>query len=92
MPSTTLSLQATKSHAYFESLSKHFARKVAVQRDGNRACITFPMGECTMSVHAQNLRFDASAADSAALEAVQTIITSHVLRFSELKDAETHWQ
>ena len=92
MPASRSSLRADKSRAYFDSLCKHFARKVEVQREGDRACIAFPMGECTLWTRDDVLGFEACAADAEALEAVKSIIALHVLRFSAFKDTEVIWE
>jgi len=91
MPSAKLTLRANKSQAYFDSLCKHFARKVNVERTGNSATVAFPMGECHMSVDNDQMLFDASAADQEALEAVKMIIATHAVRFVELKDSLVNW-
>ncbi len=91
MPSASLSLKAKKSQAYFNSLCKHFARKVEVVRDENSATVAFPMGSCRMSVCEMNLNFDVNADNEASLNAVKKIVSDHVVRFGELKNAKVCW-
>jgi len=91
MPSAHLVLQAQKSQAYFESLCKHFARKVEVKQENDKATVAFPMGLCTMLVEDTAMHFEASADDNEALDAVKHIIASHAVRFGELKNASIEW-
>lgn len=85
-------VHADKAERYFNTLCKHFARKVRVQRDGDQARVHFPMGICDMAVQGTALRFQCAAADEAALLAVQGIIASHVTLFGEMKGAHLDWQ
>lgn len=91
MPSAHLVLQAQKSQAYFESLCKHFARKVEVKREEDKATVAFPMGVCTMLVEGNAMHFAANADDLEALEAVKHIIANHAVRFGELKESTIVW-
>ncbi len=91
MLSANLNLRAHKSQAYFDSLCKHFARKVAVVRDGNRASVSFPAGDCSMSVNEGELMFVVTAQDRSALDDVRMIISMHVVRFSEIDEADMNW-
>jgi hypothetical protein len=91
MPTSSTTLHATKAAGYFDSLCRHFARKVAVERDGDQALMHFPMGQCVMTLGSGRMHFECRAADSVALEAVQSIIASHALRFIELRDSDVAW-
>ena len=91
MHSSRLMLTATKAAGYYDALCRHFARKVKVDRDGDRATVLFPMGTCDMSFEGQHLQFLCSAEDDHALEAVKTVIERHVVRFGELKQANVEW-
>ncbi|NBC48982.1 MAG: DUF2218 domain-containing protein [Gammaproteobacteria bacterium] len=91
MPSSFATLRATKAAGYFDSLCRHFARKVAVEREGNRARVQFPMGGCLMSLDGQQLQFRCDAEDELALNAMQTVISQHALRFGEWRNADVCW-
>lgn len=91
MPSASLIVRAIKAGAYFDSLCKHFARKVTVERDTHKAKVNFPMGLCHMSLDGEAMCFECSAEDARALEAVKIIIADHVVRYGELKDANLQW-
>lgn len=91
MPSARLTLQATKAAGYFDSLCRHFARKVTVEREGNQALVQFPMGECEMAIDGQRMSFRCVAMDDQALDTVKMIIASHAVRFGELREAEVLW-
>jgi len=92
MPSAYLALQAQKSHAYFESLCKHFSRKAEVIREGDSATVMFPMGWCKMSANDGVMYFNANADDVSALDTVKYIIASHAIRFNELKNTVVEWR
>lgn len=92
MPSAYLVLQAEKSPAYFDSLCKHFARKVEVIHDGDKARVNFAMGYCEMSADTESMSFAAHAEEDEALKTVKYIIESHAVRFGELKDAKVEWR
>ena len=85
------SVEAQKATRYFDSLCKHFARKVEVERSDNRGRVKFPMGDCLISLNDPVISFCCEADSSAALSAMQHIIDSHVTRFGELKDIEMTW-
>lgn len=91
MLSANLSLRANKSQAYFDSLCKHFARKVEVTREGNQASVAFPLGSCRMSVENGALQFVVNARDTSSLDIVKMIISTHVVRFSEINAADVNW-
>lgn len=91
MLSATLELQAVKSQAYFQSLCKHFARKVEVEQLEQEATVHFPMGNCLMSVDGECMRFVVHAEETEGLEKAKMIIESHALRYGELKDSQAIW-
>lgn len=91
MLSAHLCLSCTKSRAYYDSLCKHFARKVEVTYIDDQARVHFPMGTCVMQVQGELMSFAAEAHDDAALEMVKQVIASHVVRYGELKDAKVVW-
>ena len=91
MPFAKLTLRANKSRAYFDSLCKHFSRKVDVDRVDNEATVTFPKGKCHMSFSSDQMHFNVSARDQETLETVKTIIAAHVVRYGELKDTPVSW-
>lgn len=91
MPSAKLTLRAVKADRYLDSLCRHFARKVSVERTAEHATVAFAMGECRMSVDGEQMHFVCHAADTRALDAVKTIVTDHVIRFGELRDVTVHW-
>lgn len=92
MPVASLSLRAKKSQAYFNSLCKHFTRKVEVIRDENTATVAFPTGSCKISVCDMDLSFHAQADDENALNVVKHIVSIHVVRFGEFKNVEICWK
>jgi len=92
MPSAYLVLQAQKSQAYFDSLCKHFARKVEVVQENDSAIVMFPMGQCKMSVNDGVMYFAADADNEEALNTVKYIVDSHAVRFGELKQATVEWR
>ena len=91
MPDSEATLRTTKAAGYFNSLCRHFARKVAVERDLTKARIHFPMGECLMSIDEEQMHFQCRADDAAALEAVKSIVADHALRYGELRGARMQW-
>ena len=91
MPTSKLTLRAEKSRAYFESLCKHFARKVQVDRNNNRATVFFSAGECEMLLEDKHMSFHASANDPEALNIVKAVISSHAVRFGELRNTPMEW-
>ncbi|EGV29796.1 Uncharacterized conserved protein UCP028291 [Thiorhodococcus drewsii AZ1] len=91
MPSSSTSLQAAKAAGYFDSLCRHFARKVAVERDGDHARVRFPMGDCLMSLEGQQMHVQCIADDGQALETLKSIVAAHALRFAEWRNARLTW-
>jgi hypothetical protein len=91
MQKTQMRLSAVKSRGYYDSLCRHFARKVPVDRAGNRATVLFPMGTCDMVLDGDEMHFLCSAKDDKALDAVKTVIEQHVVRFGELKQVRVEW-
>ena len=91
MPSSNLTLRADKAEKYIKSLSKHFARKIEVTQETEVATVAFPMGLCRMFADGREMHFCCKADSDQALEAVKTIINSHVTRFGELKNVTVQW-
>lgn len=91
MLSAKLILEADKSQAYFDSLCKHFSRKVEVVREANRATVAFPMATCYMQVDQRQMQFTLQADCDDSLARAKYIIESHALRFGELKGAQAIW-
>ncbi len=92
MLSAKLQLKAVKSHAYFDSLCKHFGRKVEVAREEDAATVAFPMGDCYMSVVGETMLFTVKAETEEGLEKAKNVIESHALRYGELKNSEAIWE
>lgn len=83
--------KAIKAEKYFETLCKHFSKKVLVEKDITTARVHFQAGICDMKVDSQRMIFNCSAKSSEALATVEDIITSHVTKFSEFRDSTLHW-
>lgn len=91
MKTTQGQVQAEKADRYFESLSKHFARKVKVDKSETCARVHFPAGICLIELERNNIIFNGEAKTDNDLEIIKQIIDSHVNRFGELKDQSIDW-
>ena len=84
-------VEAEKADRYFDTLCKHFARKVEVEKTDNTGKVHFPMGICNMQVEGPVMTFNCEAESEPALNAVKEVIESHVLRLGELRGATMEW-
>lgn len=92
MPTSKLSVRSPKAERYYDSLCRHFARKVEVDRDGAAATVHFPMGPCDMASEGDTLSFRCSAPADDALVAMQEIIERHLSPRPDFRDIEFDWQ
>ncbi len=82
----------TNGTSYIKRLCTHFAHKISVEHTDQHGIAHFAMGTCTMHADAAALRFTAEAADQAALDQIQAIITSHLERFAFREQPALVWQ
>ncbi|MEM8576699.1 MAG: DUF2218 domain-containing protein [Pseudomonadota bacterium] len=67
---------------YLQQLCKHFAHKVDVRMEGERAEVAFPMGPAQLSAAPEGLHAVVSGATAEDAARAQGIIDSHLVRFA----------
>jgi hypothetical protein len=93
MLNSQMSVTTPKAQAYCKSLSRHFARKVPVDKlQQHASCVHFPMGECNIQAQGESLSFSCRADNSSALAKIQQIIDVHLQRQIDMKDYPLIWQ
>jgi hypothetical protein len=67
------------------------AEQVQVEWSQTEGKVTFPGGQCDMRVSGDALLLRAEAADGAALEFIENLISSHLSRFSRREPLTVTW-
>lgn len=67
---------------YLKRLCNHFAHKLPVELTEDRGVLRFDFGTCRLHATPDALLMDAEAADSEALERLQSVVVSHLDRFA----------
>jgi len=67
------------------------AEQVQVEWTETEGTVTFPGGQCTMRASGDALLLRAEAADGAALEFIESLIGSHLERFSRREPLTVTW-
>ena len=78
----TSTLPTARAAALMETAAKHFAHKVAVDRNGDTARVAFPTGIGIMQAGPDGLALTIEAADETAAEGVRAVLEGHLLRFA----------
>ena len=92
MPQARVALKAQKADKYLTTLSKHFAKKVAVDTQEQMSKVYFPMGTCQMNLSDNTISFLCEAEEEEALATVQHIISAHITMLKEFKECKIEWQ
>lgn len=93
MTQSKATVATASGRRYLGQLCKHFAHKIPTELDldAGRGRIDFPFGACRLESDAAGLRLEAEAEDASALERVQQVIESHLLRFAFREDLSMTW-
>ncbi|MDO6459421.1 DUF2218 domain-containing protein [Granulosicoccaceae sp. 1_MG-2023] len=93
MPSTLTEVQSPKADKYMNSLCKHFARKVKVERDAHHsnATVHFPMGCCHIRLSETQLQFECVADSEGQLNVVREIVDLHIIKLGDFRGLSLHW-
>ncbi len=73
-------------------LCNHFAHRVAVQRDPERARIEFPNAPCSLQVMDEKLHLRIECEDRAALQRLQEVVARHLKQVAATEAFEVDWQ
>ena len=81
-----------KAEGYAAQLCKHFAHKLPAGFEGSDGEIAFPMGTCRLHAEGETLTLTVEGADAAAVERLQQVVASHLLRFAFREELAVDWQ
>ncbi|RED44173.1 DUF2218 domain-containing protein [Aestuariispira insulae] len=76
---------------YLRQLCKHFAHKVPVELDQQKARVDFPPGPCLMMADETALSFYCQGGSADGLARIQLIIDDHLKRFAWREEPEIQW-
>ncbi|MFO7276523.1 MAG: DUF2218 domain-containing protein [Pseudomonadota bacterium] len=76
---------------YMGRLCKHFAHRVAVHQEADRARIEFPGAPCSLRADAERLEMRLEAEDAATLERLQEVVTRHLKQVAPGEQFEVSW-
>jgi uncharacterized protein len=91
MPSATTSVSIPTPARYMGRLCNHFAHRVPVHREPDRARVEFPDAPCSMQVRDDRLEMRIEAADSTTLERLQEVVTRHLKQVAPTESFEVSW-
>ena len=76
---------------YMVRLCNHFAHRVTVHREGDRARIEFPDAPCSLHAQAATLDMRIEAGDAAALERLKGVVAKHLKQVAAKEAFEINW-
>jgi hypothetical protein len=76
---------------YMVRLCNHFAHRVAVQREAERARIEFPNAPCSLVAGDGTLEIRIESADPQALDRLQEVIARHLKQVASGESVEVNW-
>ena len=89
---STASVETDHASKYLQQLCKHFAHKVEVSYDRHAGHVTFPMGICLMKADDNILHFNIRAESSDAVQAAQSVIDVHLVKFAWREELSVSWR
>jgi len=91
-----LSAQASVSIAtparYMGRLCNHFAHRVTVHREADRARVDFPNAPCSLQVLDDRLEMRIESDDPSAIERAKEVLTRHLKQVAPEETFEVSWQ
>ncbi len=92
MPSSTAAVTLPQAERVLFKMCKHFAIKVPVAFDSDKADIDFRIGRCRVQRQGELLQMRCDADDTERLERVQYIIDEHLVLMARDKQLVVAWQ
>ncbi|MEI2301738.1 DUF2218 domain-containing protein [Ensifer sp. MJa1] len=93
MQEATTHFATENGQKYLAQLCKHFAHKVDVEQEGDRAELRFSCGTGYLQATPDGLSIRALSPDVAELADTKSVIESHLLRFAFREEpGPLHWQ
>ena len=91
--SSTGRFETSHAHRYMTQLCKHFGHKIPATVEGDEGSISFEIGTARLMASGSGLQCTVAGADAAAVERLQDIIDSHLVRFAFREDfTRMDWQ
>ena len=88
---TTTHVITGAGEKYLAQLCKHFGHKIDVEQTETQAIFHFGAGQATVRITDRGLELGAQASTAAGLEKVQSILGSHLERFSFRENLVVTW-
>ncbi len=77
---------------YMARLCNHFAHRVAVQREPDRARIEFPNAPCSLQIRDEKLQLRIESEDMATLQHLQDVVARHLKQVAANETFDVDWQ
>jgi uncharacterized protein len=91
MPATHASVDIATPARYMARLCNHFAHRVAVHREPDRARIEFPNGPCSLQATGTKLEMRIEASDTATLDRLEGVVARHLKQVASAETFEVQW-
>lgn len=91
MPTTHASVAIPTPARYMARLCNHFAHRVTVHREPERARIEFPEAPCSLQASGERLEMRIEAADVATLERLEHVVARHLKQVASAETFEVRW-
>lgn len=88
---STAIVATPKAAGYAAQLCKHFSHKIPASFDASDGEVAFPMGTCRLHAEGEALTLTVEGADAAAIERLQEVVASHLLRFAFREELAVDW-
>ncbi|MGR4869116.1 DUF2218 domain-containing protein [Variovorax sp. LARHSF232] len=92
MPTSTADVTVPQAERVLFKMCKHFAIKVPVEFDSERADIDFRFGRCRVQRDGERLRLHCAAADAELLQRVQYVLDEHLGLMARDKQLAVAWR
>lgn len=92
MPGSKATVETANASRYLQQLCKHFAHKVAVEYDTEKAVVDFHFGDCRMWATAAELTIECASESDETLERTQFVIDDHLSRFAWREKPKIVWR
>ena len=91
MPLSHASVPIATPARYMARLCNHFAHRMTVHREAERARIEFPTALCLLQVTGKRLEMRIEAADAADLDRLEEVVGRHLRQVASAEAFEVHW-
>ena len=92
MPITQAMVETANPSLNLKKLCRHFSHKADTEFDDMRGEIRFPFGVATLAAQADELVLHGRADSEEALDRLEQVMASHLVRFASKESLVVEWQ